>query len=678
MSSPETHDVDQLAINTIRFLAIDMVERANSGHPGAPMGQAALAYVLWTRHLKHDPSDPTWLNRDRFVLSCGHASALLYSLLHLSGYELSGDELESFRQLGSKTPGHPELDPEIGIETTTGPLGQGLANAVGIALAEQMLAARFNREGYDLFDYHTWVLASDGDVMEGVASEASSLAGHLGLGKLIVAYDDNQISIDGPTSLAFSEDVARRYEAYGWHVLRVDDGNDLEALDAAFIAAKAEEDRPSLISIRTHIGYGSPNKQDTAASHGAPLGADEVSATRENLGWPADSSFQVPEEALRAFRADNGERSARRQRWSAMIAAYGESHPELNAELERRREGRLPDGWASKLPTFSPDDGPLATRKASGKALNSVAAELPELVGGSADLTGSNNTFLNGESIFSAATQGGRNLHFGVREHAMGSILNGLGLSGLLIPYGGTFLIFSDYMRPAIRLAALMGLPVKYVFTHDSIFLGEDGPTHQPISQLLSLRSIPNLTVIRPADASETAAAWKVALERRDGPTALALSRQSIPILAETSALAAEGVARGGYIVADAPDGKPELILIATGSEVALAYQAHQSLATDGIPSRVVSLPSWELFDEQEPEYREEVLPAQVTRRLAIEAGSPLGWERYVGTGGTILGIDGFGASAPSGDLAKAFGFTVETVVERAHRLLESLSQPAP
>ena len=642
------------------------------------MGQAAMAYLLWTRHLAHSPEDPTWLNRDRFVLSCGHASALLYSLLHLSGYDLSLDDLKNFRQLGSKTPGHPELDAEVGIETTTGPLGQGLGNAVGIAMAERMLAAEFNRDGYPVFDYHTWVFASDGDVMEGVASEASSLAGHLGLGKLIVAYDDNQISIDGPTSLAFSEDVGKRYESYGWHVLRVDDGNDLEALDGAFTAAKTETERPSLISIRTHIGFGSPNKQDSAASHGAPLGSDEVDATRRALGWPSEPTFLIPDETRSAFGKSRKRGEQLRQKWLSMMESYADDFPQRSADLMRRAEARLPEDWSAKLPQFTPEDGPLATRKASGQVLNAIATEVPELVGGSADLTGSNNTFISGVEVFSASSPEGRNLHFGVREHAMGSVLNGLALSRMLIPYGGTFLIFSDYMRPAIRLAALMGLPVKYVFTHDSIFLGEDGPTHQPISQLLSLRSIPGLTVIRPADASETAAAWRVAIDRQNGPTALALSRQGIPILSETSSKAMQGVSRGAYVVAEASGSSPEIILIATGSELALAYKAHQELAGEGIPTRVVSMPSWELFDEQDSDYKNLVLPPSVTKRIAIEAGSALGWERYVGSEGTVVGIEGFGASAPFGQLAESYGFTVDEVVRIAHQLLRSVSQPKP
>ena len=678
MSSDSARNVDQIAINTIRFLAIDMVEKANSGHPGAPMGQAAMAYALWTRHLKYSPVDPTWPNRDRFVLSCGHASALLYSLLHLAGYDLTLEQLQNFRQLGFKTAGHPELEPGIGIETTTGPLGQGLSNAVGIAMAERMLGARFNRENYPMFDFHTWVFSSDGDLMEGVASEASSIAGHLGLGKLIVCYDDNNISIDGPTSLAFSEDVPKRYESYGWHIQQVDDGNDIDALDAAYAAATAETKRPSLISIRTHIGFGSPNKQDSAAAHGAPLGEDEVEATREALGWPSEPTFFVPDEAREVFRAASERGDMARDDWQAMIRSYGDKHPEAAAELRRRTSGSLPNQWETTLPSFTPEDGPLATRKASGKVLNAISDELPELTGGSADLAGSNNTFLNKEEIFAADKPSGRNLHFGVREHAMGSILNGMALSKLLIPYGGTFLIFSDYMRPAIRLAALMELPVKYVFTHDSIFLGEDGPTHQPISQLLSLRSIPGLTVIRPADASETAAAWRVAIENQHGPTALILTRQSLPILEGTSKRAGEGVARGAYVVADPSSGDPELLLIATGSEVSLAFDAHLALATDGIPSRVVSMPSWELFDAQEQSYRDQVLPPALTRRLSIEAASPLGWERYVGDAGSILGIDGFGASAPYHKLLEAYGFTVQEVTRRAHLLLESVSRQAP
>lgn len=672
MTPPMVDDRDQLAINTIRFLAVDMVERANSGHPGAPMGQAAMAYSLWTRLLRHDPQDPRWPNRDRFVLSCGHASALLYSLLHLSGYDLSMADLQSFRQLHSKTPGHPEYDLESGVETTTGPLGQGLGNAVGMAIAERLLGEQFNRDGFPIFDHRTWVFASDGDIMEGVASEASSLAGHLGLGKLIVAYDDNGISIDGPTSLSFSEDVMQRYAAYGWHVLRVEDGNDVGALVEAYESARAETSRPSLIAVRTHIGYGSPNKQDTSAVHGSPLGPEEIELTKHSLNWPTEPTFHIPDAAREPFAEAAKRGEGERVAWQKMLDSYRTAHPDLAADLDRRLAGELPAGWDSGMPTYAAADGNLATRKASGAVLNGVGPALPELVGGSADLAPSNNTYIKGYPDQSATSPGGRNFFFGIREHGMGSILNGMALSGLLLPYGGTFLIFSDYMRPAIRLAALMGLPVKYVFTHDSIFLGEDGPTHQPISQLLSLRSIPGLVTIRPADANETVAAWRVAIERTAGPTALALSRQSLPILEATADQARDGVARGGYVVSDPPAGEPQVILIATGSEVSLCLDASEKLADEGIAARVVSLPSWELFEEQTREYRDSVLPPSIPLRLAVEAGVTLGWRRYVGDAGDILGIDGFGGSAPYRDLATDFGFTVANVVERTRRLVES------
>ncbi len=660
----------QLAINTIRFLAIDMVEAAKSGHPGAPMGQAAMAYQLWTQHLAFDPQQPEWPNRDRFVLSCGHASALIYALLHLAGYDLSIDQLKNFRQLDSQTPGHPEYGHTPGVETTTGPLGQGLATAVGMAIGEQMLAERFNRSDFPLFDYRTWVIASDGDLMEGVTSEACSLAGHLRLGKLICLYDDNRISIDGSTDLTFSENVLQRYESYGWHVAEVEDGNDLQALDQAMAAATAEADRPSLISVHTHIGFGSPNKQDSAAAHGSPLGDEEAARTRVALDWPEDARFLVPEEATAAF-AHAAQRGAQKHAgWQELLDEYRRQHPRPAAELDRRLARSLDDDFAAGIPEFTPEDGPMATRKASGAVLNGLARNTPELAGGSADLTGSNKTFLDGQPVFSAEKRDAPNFHFGVREHAMGSILNGLALTPGFIPYGGTFLIFSDYMRPAIRIAALMGLHVVYVFTHDSIFLGEDGPTHQPISQLLSLRSIPNLLVLRPADAAETAEAWKVAAAHRGGPVALSLTRQGLPILAETLEGAAEGVPCGGYVLSGA-DSDPDLILIATGSEVPLVVDAGRQLSEDGVNVRVVSLPSWELFDAQSDHYRQSVLPA-TGKRLAVEAASPLGWERYVGDQGDILGIEGFGASAPAGDLAERYGFTVANVIERAQRLLDS------
>ena len=663
----DPRDPDQIAINTLRFLAVDMVEQANSGHPGAPMGQAALAYQLWTRHLRHDPSTPDWPNRDRFVLSCGHASALIYGLLHLSGYDLPLDELINFRQLHSKTPGHPEYGHTVGVETTTGPLGQGLGNAVGMAIAERLLAAQFNRDGFPLFDHHTWVLASDGDLMEGIAAEASSMAGHMALGKLIVFYDDNRITIDGSTDVSFTEDVVARYRAYGWHTLEVEDGNDLTALDAAMVAAKAETERPTLVRVRTHIGFGSPNKQDSSSSHGAPLGSDERRLTKEALGWPQEPELHVPETARQAFAHLISEGGERQAAWQEMLDAYRQAHPEPAADLDRRLARQLPADL--ELPTFRPEDGKIATRKSSGKVLTAIAPHLPELVGGSADLAGSNNTTVPGADFFSASTPGGRNFHFGVREHAMGSAMNGMALSGLLRPYGGTFLIFSDYMRPAMRLAALMGLPTLYILTHDSIFLGEDGPTHQPISQLLSLRSIPGLTVLRPGDANETAAAWRVALENTSGPTALALTRQSLPTLEGTAEKAADGVARGAYVVSDC-DGEPQVLLIATGSEVSLAVAAQALLADKGVAARVVSMPCWSLFDAQDATYRESVLPNSVTRRLAIEAGSPMGWHKYVGGQGDILGIDGFGASAPMADLAEHYGFTPENVLRRVEGLL--------
>ncbi len=655
---------DRVAIDTLRFLAVDMVERARSGHPGAPMGQAAMAYLLWSRHLRFDPQAPDWPNRDRFVLSCGHASALLYGLLHLAGYDLSLDELARFRQLGSKTPGHPERGHAPGVETTTGPLGQGLGNAVGMAIAERLLAVRFNHSSHTLFDYRVWVFASDGDLMEGVASEASSLAGHLRLGRLCVLYDDNQITIDGNTDLAFSEDVLGRYAAYGWHTERVADGNDLKAIDRAIQRARADE-RPSLIAVRTHIGFGSPNKQDTADSHGSPLGKDEVRRTKEALGWPLEPELRVPDEARRAFAATAQRGREAHSAWRAMRERWSREFPELAAELARRERGDLPTGFDAALPAFPPGKA-LATRQASGVVLEAIGGLLPELAGGSADLTGSNNTQLQDEPDFTAS-RAARHLRFGVREHGMAAIMNGLALCGLR-PYGGTFLIFSDYLRPALRLAALMGLPVIYVFTHDSIFLGEDGPTHQPISQLAALRAIPGMVVLRPADANETAAAWRIALERRDGPTALVLTRQKLPVLEEIARQARTAVVLGGYVLRQTA--APQVVLIATGSEVALAMDSERELGARGIAARVVSLPSWELFAKQSRSYREEVLGPPGTPRLAIEAASPFGWERWVGERGAVLGIERFGASAPYEDLAREFGFTVDEVVRRVEALL--------
>lgn len=660
-----TTSLDQLCVNTLRTLAIDGVQKANSGHPGMPMGTADMAYVLWTRFLEHNPANPAWPNRDRFVLSAGHGSMLLYGLLHLTGYDLPLEELEHFRQWGSSTPGHPEYGCAPGVETTTGPLGQGFANGVGMAIAESFLAATFNRPGFSILDHFTYGIVSDGDLMEGVSHEAASLAGHLGLGKLVYLYDDNDISIEGSTDITFTEDVPARFRAYDWHVQEVD-GYDLEGIETAIRAAQAETERPSLIVCHTHIGYGSPNKQDTPGVHGAPLGEEEVRLTKEALGWPPNAHFLIPDEALTVFRqAVERGRQAEAQ-WCETFESYRAAYPEEAALLETLWAGELPDGWAKTLPTFAPADGPLATRKASGAVLNALAPALPTLIGGSADLAPSNVTLLDGCGDFQRETPAGRNLRFGVREHAMGSILNGLALHGGVIPYGGTFLIFSDYMRPAVRLAAMMGLPVVYVWTHDSVWIGEDGPTHQPVEQLAALRAIPNLVVIRPADGNETAAAWRVALERRDGPTALALTRQKLPVLADTNA---EGVARGAYVLADTP-GTPDVLLIATGSEVHLALEARDLLAERGVAARVVSMPSWELFGAQPASYREAVLPPQVTARLAIEAGVTMGWARYVGSAGEVLGLDRFGASAPYEVLKEKFGFTAEAVVERVLNLL--------
>ena len=664
-------DTDKAAINTIRFLSVDMVEKAQSGHPGAPLGQAPLAYLLWTRHMRHNPDNPDWPNRDRFVLSCGHASALLYSLLHLGGYGLPMEELENFRQFGSKTPGHPEHELTRGVETTTGPLGQGISNAVGMAMAEKMSAATFNRDGFPVIEHTIWVIASDGDLMEGVSAEASSLAGHLKLGKIKVFYDDNEISIDGPTSLAFSEDVKKRYEAYGWKVLQVDDGNDLKALERAIEEAKAETERPTLVAVRTQIGYGSPNKAGTAEAHGSPLGGDEVVATKKALGWPTEPAFLVPDGARKPFEEARERGRKAEQEWNELVARYRAAHPDAAADFEGRLSGKLPDGWQDALPKFEPGGKAIATRAASGQVINAIAGRLPQLTGGSADLAPSNNTVIKGSPDFSAAHPEGRNLRFGVREHGMGSVMNGISLSRLWIPYGGTFLIFSDYMRPPIRLAALMRLQAIYIFTHDSIFLGEDGPTHQPVEQLSALRAIPNLLVMRPADAIETAEAWRVALEHRHGPTALALTRQNLPILAETAERAREGVSKGAYTLLDVPEGdNPEIILIATGSEVFVTLEAGKALRDKGVRARVVSMPSWELFDRQPKEYRESVLPSAVRKRLAVEAAIPHGWHKYVGLEGEIHGIDRFGASAPYKDLAKEFGYTPEKIAERAEGML--------
>jgi len=653
--------LDERCITTIRLLAVDMVEQARSGHPGLPLGAAPMAYALWSRHLRHNPADPAWPNRDRFILSAGHGSALLYALLHLTGYDLSLDELKNFRQWGSKTPGHPEYGHTPGVECTTGPLGQGFAMGVGMAIAERWLAARFNRPDYPVIDHYTYALVSDGDLMEGVACEAASLAGHLKLGKLIYLYDDNHITIEGDTSITFTEDVAKRFEAYGWHIQRVEDGNDVEAVSRAIENAKAETQRPSLILVRTVIGYGSP-KQNNPACHGEPLGPEASQATKECFGWPADAAFFVPDDVRRFMGRAVEEGGRRQQAWRDLLEGYRKAYPQEAALLEAYLSGTLPHGWTEALPAFDPAEGPLATRAASGKVLNALAPVITNLMGGSADLAPSNKTFI--------VDGGDRNLHFGVREHAMGAILNGMALHGGVRPYGGTFLVFADYMRPAIRLAALMGTRVIYIFTHDSIGVGEDGPTHQPIEQLASLRVIPHLTVIRPADAKETAAAWKRALES-EGPVALALTRQKVPVLDLSMDRVLEGVAKGGYVLADSTE-PPRLILMATGSEVHLALGAKDILEKEkGIPTRVVSMPSWELFAAQPPTYRDSVLPPQVRAWVAVEAGTAMGWHRWVGDAGAVIGIDRFGASAPGGEVMKRFGFTVENVVETALRVLD-------
>ncbi len=656
-----------LCINTIRFLAVDAVEQAKSGHPGMPMGAAPMAYVLWIRHLRHNPRDPMWPNRDRFVLSAGHGSMLLYALLHLTGYDLPMEELQCFRQWGSRTPGHPEYGLTPGVETTTGPLGQGFANAVGMAIAEQYLAAHFNRDGFPLFDHFTYVIASDGDLMEGISHEAASLAGHLGLGKLIVLYDDNDISIDGSTDLTFTEDVGARFEAYGWHVQRVDDGNDLVAIDAALWKARAETERPSLIIVRTHIGYGSPNKQDTSAAHGAPLGPEEVRQTKRNLGWPESKTFYVPEEVYRHMRQAVTRGQQWQAEWEALRARYREAHPAEAAELDRWLSRRLPEGWSEGLPTFEAGKA-VATRSASGAVLNVLAPRLPELIGGSADLAESNKTHPKGREAFSRDNRKGGYIHFGVREHAMAAICNGLSLHGLRA-YASTFLVFSDYLRPSLRLSALMGQPVIYVFTHDSIGLGEDGPTHQPIEHLASLRAIPHVVVLRPADATETVEAWKVALERKDGPTVLVLTRQNVPVLDRSRLAPADGVRRGAYVLKEA-QGALQAILLASGSEVHVALAAAEQLEAEGIGARVVSMPSWELFRQQEAAYRESVLPPEVTVRVAVEAGVGQGWEQFVGCRGSIVGIERFGASAPGKVLFEKFGFTPERVAGEVRALL--------
>jgi len=666
---PHQEQLAQLCVNAIRMLAADAVQKAKSGHPGMPMGAAAMAYVLWTRFLKHNPRNPKWPDRDRFVLSAGHGSMLLYALLHLTGYELTLDDIQHFRQWESKTPGHPEVGVTPGVETTTGPLGQGFANGVGMAIAERHLAAEFNRPGHTIVDHYTYAIVSDGDLMEGVASEAASLAGHLKLHKLITLYDDNHISIDGSTSLAFTEDVGRRFEAYGWDVHSVADGNDLAAVEDAIRAAQAETSRPSLILCRTHIGYGSPNKQDSSKAHGEPLGEDEVKLTKERLGWPLTPAFLVPEEARQEFRKAVERGKARETEWQQRFSAYAAAFPDEAARWEQYMSGKLPQGWDADLPTFKPGDPALATRAASGKILHALSPKVTNLLGGSADLAPSNNTYVQGVPEFQPGSYAGRNFRFGVREHAMGSISNGMALHGGLRPYTGTFLIFSDYMRPAMRLAALMQVPVIFIFTHDSIGVGEDGPTHQPVEHLAALRAIPGLTVIRPADANETVEAWRIALTH-SGPTCLVLTRQNLPVLDRARMQPGGGVARGAYVLADSEEGTPQVILIATGSEVTVAVAAQKLLAERGVAARVVSMPSWDLFERQPQSYRDSVLPPAVTARVAIEAAVPLGWHKYVGPAGEIVGMTRFGSSAPGPVLFEKFGFTAENVAARAMALL--------
>ena len=682
ISSPS---LDQLCVNTLRFLAIDAVQKANSGHPGMPMGAAPMAYQLWTRFLKHNPARPDWFDRDRFVLSAGHGSMLLYGLLHLTGYDLPLDEIQRFRQWGSRTPGHPERGVTPGVEVSTGPLGQGFGNAVGMAIAEARLAAQYNRPGFQIIDHYSYVIASDGDLMEGVASEAASLAGHLRLGKLICLYDDNCISLAASTELSFTEDRAARFRSYGWQVQTVQDGNDLEAIGAAVEKARAELQHPSLIIVCTHLGYGSPGKQDSFEAHGAPLGVEEVRLTKERLGWPAEPSFHLPDQALGHFREALSEGAKAQGAWEALFGRYQGEYPELARELRQVIGGELPSGWEAAIPEFPADPKGMATRIAVGKVLNALAAKLPQLVGGSADLNPSTFTALQGLGDFQSALRqpadrqgstggawgpGGANIHFGVREHAMGAVVNGMAAHGGTIPFGATFLTFSDYLRPTLRLAALSELQVIHIFTHDSIALGEDGPTHQPVEHLASLRAIPRLVVIRPGDANESAVACRAALSLKGRPVALILSRQSVPTLERSRYAGAEGLLRGGYILADAEAGLPQLILIATGSELSLAAQARLQLLEEKVQARVVSLPSWELFEEQPQDYRDLVLPPTITARLAIEAGSPQGGHRYVGLGGRVLAVEGFGASAPGDVVLREYGFTVENICRLARELL--------
>ena len=663
-----TESIEQLGINTVRVLAADAVQKANSGHPGTPMGLAPVGHVLWSDIMNYNPKKPKWANRDRFILSCGHACLLQYSFLYLTGYPLTLDDIKDFRQLHSKTAGHPEYGLLPGIEVTTGPLGQGFANGVGFAIAQKYMAARFNKPGFDLFNYSIYTICSDGDMMEGITSEAASIAGHLKLGNMIYLYDDNHISIEGSTDLTFDEDVAQRFEAYDWHVQVLADGNDLAALSAAIKNAQKEVNRPSLIKVRTHIGYGSPNKQDTAAAHGSALGADEVRLVKENFGFDPDKSFVVPDEVLNYYREAGAKGIEKEKEWNILYNNYKEKYPELAAEYELLSSGKLPTGWDEKLPLFKSGEK-MATRSASGKTLNAIADFLPNLIGGSADLAPSTDTNLEKYKSFSKENRNGRNFHFGIREHSMGAILNGMALSNYLIPYGATFLVFSDYMRPPIRLAAIMKIRPIFIFTHDSIALGEDGTTHQPVEQLIGLRSVPNLTVIRPADANETAQAWRVALEHTSGPVALILTRQKIAIIDQEKYTKAAELEKGAYILSDSKT-TPDIILIATGSEVELVLAAQEELKQQDIAARVVSMPSWELFEEQNDSYKEKIFPASIRKRLAVEAGSSLGWLRYVTDDGDVIGVNKFGESAPGEQVMAEYGFTVENVIKKAKALL--------
>jgi transketolase len=659
----------QLAINTVRVLAADAVQKANSGHPGMPMGAAPMGHVLWSEAMNYNPQNPEWPNRDRFILSAGHGCMFQYSFLYLAGYNCTMDDIKAFRQLHSKTPGHPEYGLLDGVEVTTGPLGQGFANGVGFAIAQKYLAARYNKPGFDLFNYHIYAICSDGDLNEGVSAEAASLAGHLKLGNIIYLYDDNHISIEGDTKITFTEDVAKRFEAYDWHVQIIPDGNDVNAISEAIKKAKAVTDKPSIIKIRTHIAYGSPNKVDTAGAHGSPLGEPEIKLVKQNFGFDPEKSFVVPDEVLKFYRECGKKGVEKEKAWNELFNSYKKAFPDLAGEYELLSSGQLPEGWLDKLPTFKAEDGKVATRQASGKVLNAISESLPTLIGGAADLSPSTETWLKKFDAFSAINYAGRNFHFGIREHGMGSVLNGMALTKGIIPYGATFLIFSEYMRPPIRLAAIMKIRPIFVYTHDSIGLGEDGTTHQPVEQLISLRSIPNIVVIRPADANETAHAWRVALQHKSGPVLIVLTRQGLPVIDQTKNGNAAQLEKGAYIVSD-PAEPPKIILIATGSEVSLIMEAQNKLKEQGIPARVVSMPSWELFEKQDKAYKEKVFPPGIRKRLAVEAASTIGWEKYVTEAGGVIGMTGFGESGPIADLMKFFGFTVDNVVSKAKEII--------